>query len=225
MNRDERLIAYVDGELEAAERTDFEAEIAADPALAARVAQHRELRDAIGTAYAPVLEEPVPPHLVAMASAANEPGRPRFALPHWGAVAASLVAGVIIGHAAWPEGGVLQPSEDGLRASGALAQALDERLASEAGPIRVGLSFRTQEGRYCRTFQSAPDRLAGVACRGDEGWTARMTTAWAPSAGPQYRTAASDIPPEVLAAVDGLIAGEALDPEAERAARDRRWKP
>jgi hypothetical protein len=40
----------------------------------------------------------------------------------------------------------------------------------------------------------------------------------------EYRTAGSDTPGAVLAAVDSLIAGDPLDAAAERAARDSGWK-
>ena len=51
----------------------------------------------------------------------------------------------------------------------------------------------------------------------------RTVTAWTPTAG-DYRTAGAETPPEVLAAVEALIAGEPLDAAGERAARERGWK-
>lgn len=232
MTRDEtswaQLIAYVDGELSPAEAQAFEAEMAADPALAADVIRHRALAARVGQAYAPVLEEALPPQLLASASAANDQGgaRPRvaMALPRWAALAATLAVGVLAGRLALPDAGVFAQRDGALVAKGRLAQALDAQLAADPGAVKVGVSFRTADGRYCRTFQSASDRLAGLACRSDGRWTARTVTAWAPAAQATYRTAASDTPPEVLAAVDSLISGEPLDAKAERAARDRGWK-
>jgi hypothetical protein len=109
-------------------------------------------------------------------------------------------------------------------AQGALARALDGQLAADQGAIRIGISFKTADGRYCRTFQSAPDRLAGLACRGDGRWIVRTVTASAPTAEAAYRTAGDETPPEVLAAVDQALAGEPLDAKAERAARDHGWR-
>lgn len=223
MSREERLIAYVDGELSAADRTLFEAELAADPSLAAQVEQQRRLRERIAAAYAPVVGEPVPERLAATALAANDRGG--FRPMHWAAVAAALVAGVLLGFAAPHDRGGLTVRDGVVTARADLADALDRRLASESGPIRVGLSFRDGQGAYCRTFQSDPDRLAGLACRDDGRWVARTTTAWAAAPSPEYRTAGADIPPAVLASVDELIAGEPLDATAERAARDRNWTP
>jgi hypothetical protein len=222
MSREERVIAYGDGELAGAEVEAFEAELARDARLAAEVAQQKRLKARLAQAYRPVLEEEVPAGLVASASAANDRGRPGWL--QWGALAASLVAGVVIGRLTLPqESGALRSTGDALVAQAGLARALDTKLASDPGPVRVGLTFRTAGGGYCRTFQSDPDRLAGVACREDGRWVVQTTTAWSPASGPDYRMAGSDTPAPVLSAVDQLIAGEALDASSERAARDRGW--
>lgn len=226
MTRDERLIAYVDGELAGEARAAFEAEMAAEPALAAKVEQNRRLAARVAAAYAPVLEEPVPPQLVAVASLANDRGPGRVALPQWAAMAACLVVGVLAGRALWPEQGPLATRGGVLVARAGLEKALTTQLASEAGPVRIGLSFKSSDdGRYCRTFESAADRLAGLACRQDGRWVAQVATAVSPQPTTGYRTAASATPPAVLAAVDALRAGDTLDAAAERAARDRGWKP
>lgn len=225
MERDERLMAYVDGELAEAERAAFERELAGDPELQRDVARQRELRRRLSAAFDPVLEEPVPLDLSLAAQAANAPGR-GWRAPHWAAMAACLALGVVVGRAMLPQRGPFTEQDGVLVVRGELAEALDQQLAADAGPVRVGLSFRTAEGRYCRTFQSAPDRLAGLACREPQGWTARTLAAWSPPPAPEggYRTAGSETPPAVLAAVDELIAGEPLDAAAERAAREQRWK-
>ena len=225
MIAEEGLIAYLDGELSADERAAFEVELAADPALAAQVELHQALAARVAATYAPVVDEPVPPRLVAIASAANEREKPWASLPRWAAMAACLVVGVAAGRAFWPQSASLAMHGQALVAQGGLEQALTRQLASDPGAIRVGLSFRARDGRYCRTFQSPGDHLAGLACRGEGRWVAETTTAWNAQAQPDYRTAASATPPAVLAAVDAMIAREALDLGEERAARDRGWKP
>jgi len=223
MTREEMIIAHVDGELKGVEAVRFEAEIAADPKLAAQVARHRSLADRVNGAYAPVLNEPVPPQLLAIAGAANDRGRAGLGrLVPWAAMAASLAVGLIAGRVALPQAGPLTSDHGALVAHGQLASALSTELAAQGGVVKVGLTLRTADGRYCRTFESAPDRLAGLACRQDGRWVARTVTAWTPSAQGGYRTAGSDTPPEVLAAVDGL-GGQPLDAAAERAARDKGW--
>jgi len=225
MDREHRIAAFVDGELEPAESAAFEAELRRDPALAAAVERQSRLRARLAAAYAPVLEEPVPPRLTAAASAANDAGPARFGLPQWAAMAACLAAGVLLGQAALPGPGPVMVEDGRILARGELARTLDGGLTADSAPLRVGLSFRSREGGYCRTFTSSGDGLAGLACRRGDRWETRTLTAWAPAPGPAYRTAGSDTPPEILAAVDGLIAGEPLDQAGERAARARGWRP
>ncbi|CAN7584981.1 anti-sigma factor [Phenylobacterium sp. LjRoot219] len=224
MDRDERLIAYVDGELTAVDRVAFEAELIADPLLQHEVERQRELRRRLSAAFAPVLDEPVPLQLALAAHAANTPSR-RAPARRWAAVAAGVALGVLVGRITLPQRAPLVMERGVLVAHGELADALDRQLAAERGPIQVGLSFKSQDGRYCRTFQSTPDGLAGLACRAPKSWTAQAVTAWAPAAGTAYRTAGSETPAPVLAAVDNLISGEPLDAAAERTARDAGWRP
>jgi hypothetical protein len=225
-DRDLTIAAYVDGELDADARARFEAELTHDPSLAVEVAAQRRLRDRLAAAYDPVLAEPVPLNLKLAAEATNDRPARRFGLPQWAAVAASLVVGVLVGRMVPPQPpqGPFTTEGGAMAARSELAQALDRRLTAQAGPIRVGLSFQANDGRYCRTFQSARDRLAGLACRDDERWQVHTVTTWAPAA-TDYRTAGAETPPEILAAIDALIAGEPLDAAAEHAARQRGWKP
>ncbi|HEV2531871.1 MAG TPA: anti-sigma factor, partial [Phenylobacterium sp.] len=139
------------------------------------------------------------------------------------AIAASLVVGLVAGRMVLPEQGPLVSANGDLVARGQLASALSTQLAAQPGVVKVGLTLKTADGRYCRTFQSATDRLAGLACRQDGRWVARTVTAWTPAAQGAYRTAGADTPPEVLAAVDAL-AGQPLDATAERVARDKGWR-
>ncbi|HLY52561.1 MAG TPA: zf-HC2 domain-containing protein, partial [Steroidobacteraceae bacterium] len=66
MITDERLTAYIDGELDPAARADVEAALRQDPELAARAERHRKLRSQLASAYAAELEEPVPERLLAV---------------------------------------------------------------------------------------------------------------------------------------------------------------
>jgi len=121
-----------------------------------------------------------------------------------------------------------------LLAAGMLADALSQQLAGDqtaataAGPVRIGVSFRSKAGEYCRTFSlRQPAALAGLACRAGDGWELSVLarTETAGGAADAYRQAASPIPPAVTAAVESQIAGEPLDARAEAAARGRHWQP
>ena len=234
---DEQLMAYADGELDAAAAAGVEAAMAADPALAEAGARHRALRRQLRDAFAPALDEPVPEHLLARLRAPAAPAaevlplrpRRRWALPEWAGIAAALVLGVALSQA------FLQPVDTdlrtvaggALRADGALARALDRQLAADNradGRIAIGLSFRDGSGAYCRSFVLRESRpLAGLACRGDDGWHVPVT-AEAPAEAGELRPAAAALPPAVLLAVETRLAGDTLDADAERRARDAGWR-
>jgi hypothetical protein len=224
MDRDLMIAAYVDGELPTEDQRRFEAQMAADPELARQVERQGALRARLAAAFDPVLTEPVPERLTEAARAAPaKAARPALDWRLVGSLAACLVVGLLIGRMAAP-GGPLRMEGGVMVARADLARTLDDGLAADAGPIRVGLSFRTAEGGYCRTFQSGPDRLAGLACRQDDRWVAKTVATLQPGEAGTYRTAGSETPPEVLAAVDRLIAGDPLDAAAEKAARARGWR-
>ncbi|MEZ6023076.1 MAG: zf-HC2 domain-containing protein [Hyphomonadaceae bacterium] len=174
---DEKLIAFVDGELDGAERAEVEAALAADATLAARAEAQRKLRTRLSAAFDGALDEPVPERLRAATEAAPRAAdvasmadrraaktRPQWSFREWGAMAASLVGGLVIGLGAMNANApMIAPGDDGLVARGQLARALDTQLASdEAGAVRIGLSFRDQNGAYCRTFDARG--TAGLAC-------------------------------------------------------------
>jgi hypothetical protein len=69
---DEKLMAYADGQLDAAEREEVEAAIASNPEVARRVEQHRALRKKLSAAFDPVLLETVPDRLVAVTRVGKE---------------------------------------------------------------------------------------------------------------------------------------------------------
>jgi hypothetical protein len=226
MTREERIMAYADGELDAAQRAAFEIEMQHDPALAEAVEAQTALRRRVSEAYAPILAESVPAAL--LAAARRSPpgvGRRRLGPPVWAALAAGLAIGVFAGRFALLSG-PLGPGPNGtLAARGALARALDDQLSGRVGPIEISLSFRSRDGRLCRVFHSAADRLDGLACREKGRWAAQaLARSDAPLEAGDYRMAAAGVSPEVLAAADRMMAGEALDRRQEAAARDAGWR-
>jgi hypothetical protein len=242
---DEVLMAYADDELDARTRAAVEAAMASDPEIARRIAQHKALRRRLHSAFNRVLDEPVPARLLRVVR--NDPAGPRkgnvvalprrraarWGWPQWSAIAASLIVGVIVGRLALissrASGPILMRGGRVL-ASGALAAALSDRLAADQSPadaVRIGVSFRSKSGEYCRTFAvAAPAALAGVACRAADAWHVRVLarTQAQGSGSAAYRQAGSSMPPSVIAAVGNLIAGEPLDAHAEAAARRQHWR-
>jgi len=242
---DEMLMAYADGELGEPQRSEVERAVRADPALAAAVERHRALRKEVFDAFAGVLDEPVPGRLQpagaakvlsleaarsarARSTAAASAPRPS-AWPRWTALAATLVLGVLAG-SAWFGGadgdaGYISADASGrLAARGQLAGALSRQLASDPAPnspVRIGVSFATRDGGYCRSFSVGAS--AGLACRSGESWRIPVLSEAVTARG-AYRQASSTMPEAVLDAIDERIAGTTMNAAAERAARERGWK-
>ena len=242
------LQAYVDGELDVASAAGIDAALAQDDLLARRVHKARELRAQLKAAFDPVLAEPVPAHLAALLQAESSQAAVRAAPPttpagsrgfgadrrrgrrRWFVPAAAVAASIaVLTMAIWWQGsGDLLRVRDGQQfAAGALSQALDQALASEPdprAPVTIGLTFRSADGPICRTFVAhAKPAMAGLACHQQAGWSLpALRTAVEPEGG-DLRQAASALPPEVQAAVDARLRGDAFNAQQERAARDAGW--
>jgi hypothetical protein len=245
---DDILQAYVDGELDAASAARIEAALAHDAALARRVQQARDVRAQLRAAFDPVLDEPVPARLSVLlqprSAQAAIPAAPRVVpmgghgatrrrvTRRWFVPSAALAASVALLAVAlwwWQPGGDLVRMQGGQSfAAGALTRALDETLASEPkanAPVAIGLSFRSSDGRICRTFVlRSPPARAGLACHESAGWALPVLTAATLPEGGELRQAASALPPAVQAAVDARLRGNVFDAQQERAARDAGWR-
>jgi hypothetical protein len=241
---DETLMAYADGELDQATRHAVELAMRADPKLADKVRQHMALRREVFRAFAGTLDEQVPPRLRQVVQSANvvqldsvraarrkvvEVPR-RWSWPEWGAMAATLVVGVLAG--AMGVNGLRGESqlaaaidsEGALTAHGRLDSALTHQLASApstGSAVRIGVSFVSKEGQYCRSF--AMGNAAGLACRSGREWKIPLLTESAAAGEGAYRQAGSAMPTAVLDAVDARAAGASLDAKAEHAAAQKGW--
>jgi hypothetical protein len=229
---DDTLMAYADGELDPAERAAIEQAMRADPAIAAAVARHRALRADVAAAFAGILDEPVPARLqppaptnVVSLEAAREKRR-RWSWPEWGALAATLVVGVLAGKMVGG-GGASDIAGDGSQvvAQGELASALDRQVGGGKadGAVKVGVTFAARDGHYCRGFVMGAS--AGLACREGGQWKIPVLAETAPEAAGGYRQAGSALPAAVLDAIDARIADKPLDAAGEEAARARNWRP
>lgn len=241
---DETLMAYADGELDQSTRHAVELAMRADPQLADKVRQHIALRGEVYRAFAGTLDEQVPPRLRQVAQSANvvqldsvraarrkvvEVPR-RWSWPEWGAIAATLVVGVLagaMGLSSLRGESQLTAAVDGegaLTAHGKLDLALTRQLASAsaaASGVRIGVTFVSKEGQYCRSFTMGS--AAGLACRRGSEWRIPVLTESAASAEGAYRQAGSAMPAAVLDAVDARAAGASLDAKAEQAAAAKGW--
>jgi anti-sigma factor RsiW len=97
---DTDLHAYVDAELSAARRAEVEAQLAADPEAAERVRAYAEQKQALRKLFDPVLDEPLPASLRALA---EPPRAPQTALSRWSLqrIAAGFAIAVVSGLLGW----------------------------------------------------------------------------------------------------------------------------
>jgi hypothetical protein len=230
MTDDPDFYAWLDGELAEPQASAVACRVAADPELAAFAKQHRALASRLTSAFAPLATSPVSERLLDAARSRAEvidfatasASRRRRSFTGL-AIAASLVIGLTIG-VALPRGGQGSfVSRDGqLAASGHLAGALDRQLASagERNGVRIGVSFKDQSGRFCRSFTA--ETHGGLACRAGDDWAIQGLVAGQQSSG-EYRMAVG-IDPALGAIIDSRVSGVPLNPTSEAKAVSRGWK-
>jgi hypothetical protein len=229
---DAQIHAFVDGELDAQAAARIEADSRMDAALAARIAGQRELKTLLHGEFDPVLAEPVPQRLrdaLAQPGAnvsvtpigvarKTSPARARWTVREWGAIAATLLLGVLLGAVAFhtPDGLPLEAQQGGLVARGELDAALSTQLSGAASTAtRIGLSFRAGDGAWCRSF-NLREGSAGLACRRQGRWIVQLLDGSSLAAGTDYRQAASSLSPAMVNAITALGGGDALSAEEEQ---------
>ena len=157
----------------------------------------------------------------ATGTTAPEAARP-IAWPRWTALTATLVLGVLAG-SLWFGGadgnsGFISADIGGrLLARGQLDGALSRQLASDPAPnspVRIGASFGTRDGGYCRTFRMGAS--AGLACRSGDTWRIPVLS--------EALRARGAMPEAIRDAIEERILGAPMNGAAERAARERGWK-
>jgi anti-sigma factor RsiW len=122
---DVELHAFIDGELDARRLGEVEAGIAADPALAERVAAFRADKTMLKHLFGPLIDRPVPEEWLKLAQAPKPRPATRWLLA--GSIAAAIVVAVA-GTIAYRE---IQPSRSGE----VVEAALDARGAAEAEQV------------------------------------------------------------------------------------------
>lgn len=228
---DETLMAFADGELDAAEAAAVGAAIDGDPALAKRVDAFRMTRRSVRAAFGEIAREPVPAALTAFvmaggasrASSATRPPLVRRLMPMAAALACLLAGGT--GYWLGMRGAGPSPVAQ-VVALGPLAAALDTlddgaRQTVGTGAIALQQTLRTRAG-ICRTFRldQSQNRFDGVACRGSGAW--RVEVLAATRDGGTYAPASSAGPVESF--LDGVEAGEPLPTDQVRRLRQGGWR-
>jgi len=240
----EELCAYIDGELEPAQMASIAALVESSAELKQYVYNQERLLENLHAAFATMMNEPVPDHLVRTATetpvsfrstvrnwrtrrvALRSSSVLRFAVP-----AAALVVGLFVGVGIErPSSSYIGPSPTSgqIVAQAALASALNEQLASQPAQsgTRIGMTFRNKSGDICRTFEVNGDATTtdGLACnRGGEWQVGTLVNSTRKAATP-YELAGSSTPAAIRDAVSSEMNGLPFDAAAERKARDSGWK-
>ena len=221
---DELLCAYLDDELDAAQRQRVADALAADAGAQLRLQRmrdaDRDLRAALPLQRGDHFEAAMAARILGAAPAM----RWRRSVLPWASAAAvaGLFAGYLLPHAADP-----------VIAAAALVQLapatqtlLETRAAGEAdaaGSAGV-LTFRAQDSRYCRVFRgtgAAPGE--GLACRSGKGsWQLAAWDAAQGAATNAFRPAGAS--PVIDAAMTALGGDPALDAAAENALIRKDWQ-
>lgn len=246
----ETLMAYADGELDAATRAQIEADMEHDAQLAEAVALQLEQRDALQAklraAFNGALQEEVPERLIAAAESEpvaapdvvdlaqrraqkQMPASKAWSWPQGLAIAASVLLGVAVGRATLM--GKVDPfvtQQGRMLAQGPLDSALTQQTGGQidrATGIQIGVSYLAKNGDYCRTFTLKDQQtIAGLACRREAAWTIDALTRTRADASGGYRMAGAEVPALILGMVEDSIAGDPLDAEQEQEARERGWE-
>jgi hypothetical protein len=211
------LQAFIDGTLAAEDARAVGAQIAADPELAAYVADQKALKAALSSPTAAWLRRVG--DRIATGTASWIPAA---------AMAAGIALGVVLA-GSFGIGTDIRSENGTLVAQGQLAQALTATLsedeAARSGGTRIGASFWSKNAVFCRSFATrsdAPNTLMGIACRDRGAWRIAAIAATAPSE--ESESGAIVLPAGVRGVMENLIVGEPLNSEAERQARSQGWR-
>lgn len=235
---DEKIGAYLDGELPPEERAEVERALAENNGAAARLERLRStdalVRSAMGEAPAEsetdtLLREALggapenDPIAQLVLNDTPPPPRERW-VRRGSAIAAACLIGVLAGRLGAPEGFV----GSDMRLGSEIARALDLAPSGEVSPVargemRVALTFRAENGDLCRQFRTENKHGASdaIACRDGAGaW--RLIAQAATQAATGYRTASAGVDP-IVSTAESLGAVVLSDSE-ERALIASRWR-
>ncbi|WP_044562748.1 anti-sigma factor [Azospirillum sp. B4] len=156
------LHAFLDGELPDERARVVEAAILADPALAERLAGYEADKAMMRRLYGPLIDRPVPRHLVDLAqSAATEPVRPWADWRRLGAVAAVVL--LLVGGGGYL---ALRPAADVVQLALA-AREVPAAVPADLAPYNAALSRIVALNIKVPDLARAGYRLAGVKVAGD----------------------------------------------------------
>lgn len=229
---DEMLMAFADGELDAANEAAVGRAIAADPLLARKVEEFRRARRLAKEALEPMLAAPIS-HRAAAAILRGAPARRPVLRMIGGALAASLVVAAGLGGYLIGGRGMAPGAIDLLAAGPALTALLDRALTGEAvptpgqGAARALGTFRVGDS-VCRSFSLTRDQattIRGLGCHLDDHWEIELAIAERGGGPDRYAPASETASASLESVLESLGADGPLDTEVERQLRERGWRP
>lgn len=230
-NRDERIAAYLDRQMSNETMAVFEAEMEQDPTLADEVARLMENDALLRSAFDAPLHEAADDAVIArmglasppvLAANDNAPFLRKWRWPLGSALAASVALAFFM------------QAKPGSRTDAQFASAMDSLMSRQTAQLDGGatltpvLSFRAEDGRYCREYvvSGGEDAGSGIACRDNDGWMVEaQIKASARIADPSRIETASGADEAALAeAYTRLGASDPLDAQKEKQAIADSWK-
>jgi hypothetical protein len=234
---DELLVAWVDDELDAAQRAMVSSVLANNPALCRRAEEMRLSRDLLREAFPLRPDENIPAPIEAASNRLAEAGARRSSPPRlvsslfqrwWKyAAAAGLVLCVAASasYLAWR--GASEPTERSVTALMRIGPDTPLHAVLETAPsaevvnvpaenaaMRAVLTFRAKDGRFCREFEilAGSEGSTGIACREDGNWHAEvmLNAAVDPPNSNYYAPAGAADESAVAEVVERLMDGDPL---------------
>ncbi len=249
---DELLVAYVDDELDAAQRSMVSAVLNRNPALFRRAEEMRLARDLLREAFPLQSQALVPARIDTAAdqlaaACASHPWRARKPSGfRYRRRNQAIAAGLVLCTVAAASYFALRPAAS--EAPRPMVTALTEigpenplhgvlertasaqlvKIPGEDAAVRAVLTFRAKDGRYCREFEILADSgsSTGIACRQQGHWRTEVLASGAAIAtdGNSYTTAGASDEAAVAEVFDGLAQGEPLSIEEETRVLAAGWR-
>lgn len=208
---DQKLSAYIDGELPPEEMSRVAAAVSADPAVAMRLAKLRRADDMLRE-----LSELPEPEADGLRPRTKGPAprlaaQPRRVMLMAASALLMLAAGAAVGRLTSPGPPVEFNAGGGMLAQAELAEALGrQRSGASQGPIQISMSFRALDGALCRHFVVRTS-TEGLACRDQGRWRIEALAEVQDRA--VFRTAGAESPVDWIVEQKGVA--EILAPEEE----------
>jgi hypothetical protein len=247
---DELLVAYVDDELDAAQRDMVSSVLETNPALCRRADEMRLSRDLLREAFPLDPGASVPASIEASANrlaeaCARTSARPKRSFLFKDHRKYAMAAGVVLcvtaaaSYLAWRAGSAstarsvtalmqIEPDSPlhGVLESSPSANALD--VPTHDASMRAVLTFRAKDGRFCREFEilASSGGSTGIACRDQGAWRAEvlLSAAPTPTSSTHYTPAGQSDDAAVAQVVERLIEGDPLSAQQEARVLANGWR-